>query len=64
MPIQPCISTQAYIGRSDDPLFVPAQKFQVGDTLTFLDTGEKFIWDGQDWAEDLTLIYAFKQAQL
>lgn len=34
---------------------------QPGATLQFLDTGERFIFDGDGWVEDLSLIYALSR---
>lgn len=37
---------------------------QPGATLQFLDTGERFIFDGDGWVEDKALIFAIKAAAL
>jgi len=44
---------------SDDPPKVA----MIGATLTHLDTGEQFIWDGNAWQEDLRLQYALQSVQ-
>lgn len=44
-------------GLSSDPL---PTDVQAGTRLQFLDTGEKFIFDGLGWVEDLSLIYALR----
>lgn len=33
-----------------------------GSTLSEIDTGEKFIFDGTNWIEDVSTIYAINQA--
>jgi hypothetical protein len=47
-----------FLGLSTDtkPIDVPA-----GSTFVEKNTGIKFIWDGETWIEDLTLIYALSQ---
>jgi len=34
----------------------------VGSTFFEVNTGQNWIWNGTDWIEDLTLIYAFTEA--
>lgn len=50
---------EEYICLSSDtkPEGVPA-----GSTCEYTDTGEKFKYDGANWNEDLTLIFALSQA--
>jgi len=52
-------NTQNFVGLSTDTKPTEAP---VGSTLYHLNTGEKFIWDGETWVDDLTLIYALSQA--
>ena len=49
-----------FIGLSSDTK--PTTGIPVGSTFTELDTGAKFVWEGDTWEDDLTLIYAFSQA--
>lgn len=46
-----CLSTDA-------PLWIPTT---VGARVTYTNTGERFIFDGTSWVEDLELIYALEQ---
>ena len=52
-------SIQNFIGLSSDtrPTAPPA-----GSTFTETNTGKKWIYNGVQWAEDLTLIYAVYEA--
>lgn len=34
----------------------------VGGSFTELDTGAKYLWNGEQWVEDLTMIYALSEA--
>jgi hypothetical protein len=46
---------------SSDPL--PTDE-QPGTRMQYLDTGERFIFDGEGWVEDLSLFYALRAAAL
>jgi hypothetical protein len=58
MTIKLVISKREYIGLSGDtkPIAAPA-----GSTFHELDTGKKYIFDSQDWQEDISLIYSVSQ---
>lgn len=49
-------SYKKFIGHSTDakPTFVSG----IGAELLELDTGQKYIWDGVGWVEDMSLYYA------
>jgi hypothetical protein len=34
----------------------------IGGKFTEIDTGAKFLWNGEQWVDDLTLTYAFLEA--
>jgi hypothetical protein len=36
----------------------PIDNIPTGTYLQYLNTGERFIWDGSKWVEDLSIIYA------
>jgi len=50
---------QRWIGLSIDTKPTEAP---VGSTFFETNTGQGWIWDGSNWVEDLTLIYALTQA--
>lgn len=49
-----------YIGDSTDDK--PTNLLGVGHTFVELNTGQKWLWDGAQWVEDLTLIHAIMEA--
>lgn len=59
MTVRRITDPEEYIGLStDEKPSVPT----IGSTYEASDTGEKFKYDGENWNEDLTLIYALSQA--
>ncbi len=50
---------QKWIGLSTDQKPMNAQ---IGAKFTETNTGKKFIWDGSNWVEDLTMIWAINTA--
>ena len=40
----------------------PVSGIGTGATITEIDTGARFIWYNGTWEDDLTMIYAVKQA--
>ena len=58
LPIELAGNIHVFIGLSTDtkPTDVP-----LNSKFTELNTGKKFIWTGETWVEDLTLIHAFSQ---
>lgn len=49
-----------FIGLSTDTK--PLISIPVGSVFYETNTGQPFIWNGNNWVEDLTLIYAFTEA--
>lgn len=49
-----------YIGLSTDSK--PTTDTPPGSIFRELNTGQRWIWDGSNWIEDLELIYAFTEA--
>jgi len=60
MTVSLVTTIQRWIGLSTDTK--PSSEVKVGSTFYELDTGQPFIWDGDAWVEDLTLINAFVEA--
>jgi hypothetical protein len=56
------VTIQRWIGLSTDTK--PEAPERVGSTFHELDTGKKFIWDGDSWVQDVSMIYAIYQAGL
>ena len=50
---------QEYSGHSDD---TKPESPPVGSTFHEWNTGEIFVYNGDDWTDDLRLIYAISQA--
>jgi hypothetical protein len=48
-----------WLSSDDKPTIAPYTRGAKGTTL---DTGEKWIFDGDGWVEDTTLIYALRMA--
>jgi len=63
MTVQKVNDTREFIWLSSDtpPTIAPYERGAKGTTL---DTGEKWIYDGNGWVEDLTLIYALRTAAI
>lgn len=61
MAVQLVNDTRKFVGLSSDTKPRLASKVYGGE-FTELDTGQKFIWDGDNWIEDLTLYFAVKTA--
>uniref|UniRef100_A0A6M3IYL7 Uncharacterized protein n=1 Tax=viral metagenome TaxID=1070528 RepID=A0A6M3IYL7_9ZZZZ len=63
MTVQKVNDTREFIWLSSDvkPTIAPYERGARGTTL---DTGEKWIFDGDGWVQDLTLIYAFRMAAI
>ena len=59
MAIRRISSYDDYIGLSSDTK--PTKGISTGTCFTELDTGARFIFDGDAWEEDLILIYALSQ---
>ncbi len=51
---------EEYFGLSGD--VKPTTGIAVGTQFTEMDTGAKYMWFNGTWEDDLTLIYAVKQA--
>ena len=65
MAIQLVTKIQQWIGLASDdrPGNTPDRKLYPGSTYHAWDTGETFIWDGENWQQDLRLIYALSQIE-
>lgn len=61
MAIKFVTSSKRWIGLSTDTKPTPASD-EVGSTFFETNTGQGFIWNGSNWIEDITLIYALAQA--
>ena len=51
---------QRWIGLSTDTK--PSSNIKVGSTFYETNTGKGWIWDGDIWTEDLSMIHAVNQA--
>ncbi len=60
MTVSLVTTIQRWIGLSTDTK--PTTNVKVGSTFYETNTGQGFMWDGDAWVEDLTLIYAFSEA--
>jgi hypothetical protein len=40
----------------------PLKVLGIGHRFKEIDTGARYLWSGEQWVEDLTLIYAFLEA--
>lgn len=58
--VRAVLNKSEYIGYSTDTK--PSTPGGVGSTFYELNTGKKWIWDGTYWVEDLSLIYALREA--
>lgn len=58
LPIELVANIHNYIGLSTD---TKPTDVLLNSKFTELNTGKKFIWTGETWVEDLTLIHAFSQ---
>ena len=59
MAVKLVTDVRRFIGLSSD---TKPHITNVGTEFTELDTGVKFIWDGECWVEDMTMYHAVKQA--
>ena len=59
MAVKLVTSIQKWIGLSTDTKPTPDK---IGSTFFETNTGQEFIWNGSNWIEDITLIYALTQA--
>jgi len=59
MTVRLVTTIQRWIGESGD---TKPENPPVGSTFYELDVGQSFIYNGSEWVEDISMIYAMTQA--